>query len=50
VKKRKEIYVLPKLIDYIFTIASFDLWMSKGAQDIFTLVINFLESIGSLNK
>jgi len=24
-----------------FTIASFDLWMSKGACDVFALVINF---------
>jgi hypothetical protein len=44
VKKTKQIYVLPKLIDCIFTIASFDLWMSKGAKNIFALVINFLES------
>ncbi len=29
--------------DCKITIASFDLWMSKGAHDIFSLVINFLE-------
>jgi hypothetical protein len=40
----KEVYVLPKLIDCIFALASFDLWMSKGAHDIFILVINFLGS------
>jgi hypothetical protein len=33
-------YVLPKLEDCI--IANFDLWMSKGAHDIFAFVINFL--------
>jgi hypothetical protein len=43
VKETKQVYVLPKLEDYIFT-RSFDLWMSKGAHDIFTLVINFLGS------
>ncbi len=35
------IYVLPKLINYIFT-TSFDLWMFKGVHDIFAIVINFL--------
>jgi hypothetical protein len=31
------------------TIASIDLWMSKGVHDIFTLMINFWEFIGSQN-
>jgi hypothetical protein len=39
----KQAYVLPKLGDCIFA-TSFDLWMSKGAHDIFALVINFLGS------
>jgi hypothetical protein len=43
VEKIKEMYVLPKLIDCISITSSFDLWMSKGAHDIFVLVINFLE-------
>jgi hypothetical protein len=43
VKETKQVYVLPKLEDYIST-RSFDLWMSKGAHDIFVLVINFLGS------
>jgi hypothetical protein len=30
-------------------IASIDLWMSKGVHDIFTLMINFWELIGSQN-
>jgi hypothetical protein len=32
------------------TIASFDLWMSKGAYDIFALVINFLDENWQLKK
>jgi len=40
----KQIYIFPKLIDYISTTTSFDLWMSKGVHDIFVLVINFLGS------
>jgi hypothetical protein len=27
-----------------FAIASFDLWMSKGAYDVFALVIKFLNN------
>jgi hypothetical protein len=42
VEKTKQIYVLPKLTNCISAIASFDLWMSKGAHDIFSFVINFL--------
>jgi hypothetical protein len=30
------------LVKYYFVIASFDLWSSKGAHDIFALMINFL--------
>jgi len=43
VGKTKQVYVLPKLTNYISTIARFYMWMSKGALDIFALVINFLE-------
>jgi hypothetical protein len=32
------------LIDFIYVTISFDLWMSKGAHDIFVLVIHFLGS------
>jgi hypothetical protein len=32
-KKTKQGYVLPKLKQCYFAITSFDLWMSKGAQD-----------------
>jgi hypothetical protein len=41
-EKMKQIYVLPKLTNCIFATTSFGLWMSKGAHDIFVLVINFL--------
>ncbi len=44
----KQVYVLPKLGDCIF-VTSFDLWMSKGAHDIFALVINFLGFDRGLN-
>jgi hypothetical protein len=43
VEKTKQKYVLPKLVDCIFAI-SFDLWMSKEANNIFVLVINYLGS------
>jgi hypothetical protein len=42
VEKTKETYVLPLLNDCSCAIASFDLWMSKGAHDVFVLVISFL--------
>jgi hypothetical protein len=42
VKKTKKLYVLPCLAKHIFATTSFDLWMSKGAYDISTFVINFL--------
>jgi hypothetical protein len=43
-EKTKQIYVLPKLTYCISTTTSFDLWMSKGAHDIFVLIINVLGS------
>ncbi len=42
VEKTKEISVLPLLSDCSCVNASFDLWMSQGAHDVFVLVINFL--------
>jgi hypothetical protein len=49
VEKTKQKYVLPKLKKCHSTIASFDIRMSKGAHDVFALVINFWVWIGSLN-
>ncbi len=40
-KKRKQMYVPPKLEDYTSTTTNFDLWMSKEAHDIFAYMINF---------
>jgi hypothetical protein len=42
VEKTKQVCVLPKLIDCMFTTSSFDLWMSKGVHDIFALIIKKL--------
>jgi len=44
VEKTKEVYILPKLTNCFFSIASFDMWMSKGVHDIFAFVINLLGS------
>jgi hypothetical protein len=41
VEKTSQQYVLPTLVDCFFTIANFDLWMFKGAYDVFALMINF---------
>jgi hypothetical protein len=40
VTKSMDIHVLPKLTSVVTIFASFDLWMSKGGIDMFTLVIN----------
>jgi hypothetical protein len=41
VEKTKQMYVLPTFAN-CYSATSFDLWMSKGAYDIFAVVINFL--------
>jgi hypothetical protein len=43
VEKTKQTYVLLLLDECYCVIDSFDLWMSKGAHDVFALVIIFLE-------
>jgi hypothetical protein len=43
VEKIKQLYVLLALADCYYVTTSFDLWMSKGAYDIYALVIKFLE-------
>jgi hypothetical protein len=43
VHKTKEDYVILELSQCVSTTTNFDLWMSKGAYDIFALVINFLD-------
>jgi len=44
VEKTKQINGLPKLTNCTSAIINFELWMSKGAHDIFAIVINFLGS------
>jgi putative flippase GtrA len=36
-------HVLSILVDCVFIITNFDLWMSKGAHNVFALVMNFLK-------
>jgi hypothetical protein len=43
VGKKKQLHVLPTLVECNHVIMNFDLWMSKGTHDIFALVINLLE-------
>jgi hypothetical protein len=43
VHKSKEDYVVFELSQCVSVTTSFNLWMSKGAYDIFALVINFLD-------
>jgi hypothetical protein len=50
VQKTKDVYVFTRTFSSMSTTASFDLWMSKGAYDIFTLVINFLDENWQLKK
>ncbi len=46
-EKIKETYVLPLLNDCSCVNAHFHLWMSKGAHDVFALVIKFWDPIGN---
>ncbi len=44
VEKTNQLYVLLDFAECHFAIVNFNLWMSKGACDLFALVINFLSS------
>jgi len=44
VEKTMLTYVHLALANYISTTCTFDLWMSKGAHDVFVIVINFMSS------
>jgi hypothetical protein len=37
-------YVELALVDYISTTYTFDLWMSKGARDVFVVMVIFISS------
>jgi len=41
VNKTNQLYVVLALVECHFATTSFDLWMFKGACDVFALVINF---------
>jgi len=49
VEKTKQSYVLPTLAYCYFIKTSFDLWMSKGAYDIFPLLLTFWGLNGNQN-
>jgi hypothetical protein len=42
VEKTKKNNVFPTLAKCYFTIVNYDLWMFKGAYDVFALLINLL--------
>ncbi len=44
IEKTSQQYVFPTLPNHFSTTTSFDLWMSKGAFDVFALMINFLNN------
>jgi hypothetical protein len=44
VEKTNQLCILLALVECHFAIVSFNLWMFKGAYDVFALVINFLNS------
>ncbi len=44
VEKTMTTFVQPTLTDYILAIYIFYLWMSKGARDVFDVVVNFISS------
>jgi hypothetical protein len=44
VEKTMFTYVHPTLINCISATCTFDLWMSKGAHDVFVIVVNFLSN------
>jgi len=44
VEKTMLTYVHPTFVNCILTTCTFDLWMSKGAHDVFAIVVNFLSN------
>jgi hypothetical protein len=42
--RKQNKHVLLVLVECVFMIASFDLWMFKRAHDVFALVMNFLRN------
>jgi hypothetical protein len=44
VEKTIEVYVFHALAECYYATTIFNLWMSKGGYDMFTLVVNFLSN------
>jgi hypothetical protein len=44
VEKTMTTYVQPTLTDCILVTCTFDLWMLKGARDVFVIMVNFISS------
>jgi len=44
VKETINTYVVHALVDYLSTTCTFDLWMFKGAHDIFVVIVNLISS------
>lgn len=44
IKETMNTYVVHALVDYLLTTCTFDLLMSKGAHDIFVVVVNLISS------
>jgi hypothetical protein len=44
IEKTMTIYMQSTLTDYILATCAFDLWMFKGARDVFVDVVNFISS------
>ncbi len=43
IQKTMNLHVLPNLKTITIIFTSFDPWMSRGGEDIFALVINYLD-------
>jgi hypothetical protein len=44
VEKTMTTYVQLALVDYLLATYNFDLWMSKGMQDVFVVVVSFISN------
>jgi hypothetical protein len=45
VEKTRERYVLLSLASYVTCTTSFNLWMSRGGHDTFTMVVSFINNL-----
>lgn len=49
VEETKQLFVLPILTNCVSTTTSFYIWISKGAHDVFALVVIFWGEVGCQN-